>query len=59
MHGKRSEKLNDDERQLAFEDLETALAEAETRQDAGTAPRTPRAGPPAAIAGIFRKACPA
>nr|WP_240637715.1 hypothetical protein [Paracoccus aestuarii] len=27
MHGKRSEKLNDDERQLAFEDLETALAD--------------------------------
>ena len=41
LHGKRSEKLNDDERQLAFEDLETALAEAETRQDAETAPRTP------------------
>ena len=32
VHGKRSEKLNDDERQLAFEDLEAAVAEAETRQ---------------------------
>ncbi|WP_420873163.1 IS66 family transposase zinc-finger binding domain-containing protein, partial [Paracoccus hibiscisoli] len=41
VHGKRSEKLNDDERQLAFEDLETAVAEAETRQDAEAAPRTP------------------
>jgi hypothetical protein len=43
VHGKRSEKLNDDERQLAFEDLEAAVAEAETRQDA-------EAGPPHAFA---------
>lgn len=41
LYGKRSEQLPPDERQLAFEDLETALAEAETRQDAETAPRTP------------------
>ncbi|MEN8739542.1 MAG: IS66 family transposase, partial [Phaeobacter gallaeciensis] len=45
VHGKRSEKLSEDERQLAFEDLETAVAEAETQQDAqaatGPAPRKP------------------
>lgn len=34
VHGKRSEKLNEDERQLAFEDLETAVAEVEAQQDA-------------------------
>lgn len=34
MHGIRWEKLNDDERQLAFEDLEAAVAEVGTRQDA-------------------------
>ena len=43
VHGKRSEKLSEDERQLAFEDLETAVAEAKTQQDAqaatGPAPR--------------------
>lgn len=33
-HGKRSEKLSEDDRQLAFEDLETAIAEAEEKQDA-------------------------
>jgi hypothetical protein len=33
VHGKKSEKLGDDERQLAFEDLETAIAEAEAQQD--------------------------
>lgn len=37
VHGKRSERLNEDERQLAFEDLETAVAEAETQQDAQAA----------------------
>lgn len=57
LHGKRSEKLNDDERQLAFEDLETAVAEA--RQDAEAAPRTPPRRAAAAIAAIFRKTCPA
>lgn len=40
VHGKRSEKLNDDERQLAFEDLEAAVAEVEARQDAGALPGT-------------------
>ncbi|WP_425074859.1 IS66 family transposase [Sagittula sp. S175] len=33
VHGKRSEKLSDDDRQLAFEDLETAVAETETRKE--------------------------
>ena len=33
VHGKRSEKLSEDERQLAFEDLETAIAEVEESQD--------------------------
>ena len=34
VHGKRSEKLDDDERQLAFEDLEAAIVEVEAQQDA-------------------------
>ena len=34
VHGKRSEKLSEDERQLAFEDLETAIAEVEEKKDA-------------------------
>ena len=34
VHGKRSEKLGEDERQLAFEDLETAIAEVEEKKDA-------------------------
>lgn len=34
VHGKRSEKLGEDDRQLAFEDLETAVAEAEEKQEA-------------------------
>lgn len=33
VHGKRSEKLNEDERQLAFEDLETAVAEVEESKE--------------------------
>jgi len=36
VHGKKSEKLDEDERQLAFEDLETAVAEVEERQDSRT-----------------------
>lgn len=32
LHGKRSEKLTEDERQLAFEDLSIALAEVEAEQ---------------------------
>ena len=39
VHGKRSEKLSEDERQLAFEDLETAVAEAETQQDEQAPPQ--------------------
>ncbi|MBY6059814.1 IS66 family transposase, partial [Leisingera daeponensis] len=45
VHGKRSEKLSEDERQLAFEELEIAVAEVETQQNAqtstGPAPRKP------------------
>lgn len=33
VHGKRSEKLSEDDRQLAFEDLEIAVAEAEETQE--------------------------
>lgn len=41
VHGKRSEKLSEDERQLAFEDLETAVAEVETQQDEQAPPQAP------------------
>ncbi|GAA0295050.1 IS66 family transposase [Rhodovulum strictum] len=34
LHGKKSEKLSEDERQLAFEELETALAEVEEQKQA-------------------------
>ncbi|WP_055661902.1 IS66 family transposase, partial [Jannaschia seosinensis] len=45
VHGKRSEKLSEDERQLAFEDLETAVAEANAQKETqapsdGTSRRT-------------------
>ena len=48
VHGKRSEKLTPDERQLAFEDLESACAEVEAEASAGDpsppcAPKRPRA----------------
>ncbi len=33
VHGKRSEKLSEDDRQLAFEDLETAIGEVEEKRD--------------------------
>jgi len=36
VHGKKSEKLDEDDRQLAFEDLETAVAEVEERRDSRT-----------------------
>jgi transposase len=36
VHGKKSEKLSEDDRQLAFEDLETAVAEVEKQQDSRT-----------------------
>lgn len=41
VHGKRSEKLSEDERQLAFEDLEAAVAEANEQKEA-QAPSDPR-----------------
>ena len=47
MFGKKSEKLDPDQLQLAFEELEGALAEAEGEVPAGTTP-TPRAKRPAA-----------
>ena len=40
LHGKRSEKLSEDERQLAFEDLSIALAEVEAEKEI----RAPKAG---------------
>ncbi|MDD9742085.1 transposase, partial [Marinovum sp. SP66] len=44
VHGKRSEKLSEDDRQLAFEDLQTAVAEVETRKEqTASSTRTPRA----------------
>jgi len=43
VHGKRSEKLGEDERQLAFEELETAIAEIEEKKDAqAPSDRSPR-----------------
>ncbi|WP_285675135.1 transposase, partial [Paralimibaculum aggregatum] len=41
VHGKRSEKLTEDERQLSFEDLEVAVAEVQEAAD--QAPATPGA----------------
>ena len=38
LYGKRSEQLDPDDRQLAFEDLETAVAEAGAARDAIAAP---------------------
>jgi transposase len=45
VHGKKSEKLTEDERQLAFEDLETAIAEVEAQQDASMPAGTPARKP--------------
>lgn len=45
LYGKRSEKLSEDERQLAFEDLETAVAAAEEAKTRSSA--TPAASRPA------------
>ena len=43
VHGKKSERLSEDDRQLAFEDLETAVAEVEAQKDAqAPADETPR-----------------
>src|SRR6056297_800595 len=38
VHGKKSEKLSEDDRQLAFEDLETAVAEVEEQHDRRASP---------------------
>src|SRR6056297_3274244 len=38
VHGKKSEKLSEDDRQLAFEDLETAVAEVEEQHDSRASP---------------------
>ena len=49
VHGKKSEKLDKDDRQLAFEDLETAVAEVEEQQDNRTCSNdAPRRKPPRA-----------
>jgi len=45
VHGKKSEKLTEDERQLAFEDLEIAVAEVEEQQDASMPAGTPARKP--------------
>ena len=42
LYGKRSEKLTEDERQLAFEDLEIAVAEVEAATDSSTPSTAPR-----------------
>lgn len=41
LHGRKSEKLSADARQLAFEDLEAAVAEAEAPRSASGSPRRP------------------
>jgi hypothetical protein len=53
LHGKRSEKLAEDERQLAFEDLSIALAEVEAEKEthpakAGEPTNKPRGSAPSA-----------
>jgi transposase len=42
VHGKRSEKLSEDERQLAFEDLQIAVAEAEEQKSGEATPKRKR-----------------
>ena len=44
LYGKRSEQLDHDDRQLAFEDLETAVAEAEAARNALAAPNADGCG---------------
>lgn len=60
LHGKRSEKLTEDERQLAFEDLEIAVSEVETAKDALTPSATPREkrSSPNRISAICQRTCP-
>ncbi len=44
LYGKKSERLSADERQLCFEDLETAVAEVEeAKEEAGATPSASRA----------------
>jgi hypothetical protein len=47
LHGKRSEKLSEDERQLAFEDLSIALAEVEAEKETRAAKASDGAARPA------------
>lgn len=47
LHGKRSEKLTEDERQLAFEDLSIALAEVEAEKEIRAAKPGDKASKPA------------
>ena len=47
LHGKRSEKLSEDERQLAFEDLAIALAEVEAEKETRAAKTDRGASKPA------------
>jgi len=47
LHGKRSEKLSEDERQLVFEDLSIALAEVEAEKDLRAAKASAAATKPA------------
>ncbi|AWD20888.1 IS66 family transposase [Fuscovulum blasticum] len=47
LHGKRSEKLSEDERQLAFEDLSIALAEVEAEKETRAAKADDKASKPA------------
>mgnify|MGYP005995374451 CR=1 FL=1 len=59
LYGKKSEKLADDDRQLAFEDLEVALAEAEERKSEQAPMTTNQSAKrsPSAIAAICPRAC--
>lgn len=61
LHGKRSEKLSEDERQLAFEDLSIALAEVETEKETRSAKGAagqpgPRQSAPSAICRLHCRA---
>lgn len=61
LYGKKSEKLTEDERQLAFEDLKVAVAEVEETREAVTATleasRAPSANRSIGIWGTYRRAC--
>lgn len=49
LYGKRSEKLSEDERQLVFEDLETAISEIEATRDAAPVMQQAAEGKRAAV----------